>query len=733
MELNEQQRKALDLYFSEFKNWPKLSQDIEERNKRKEWFRDIVNQKTVSTLSKEDVNNVFARLWGVGTRFGEELTKENDISRIRGTFKFLFFGEGDLFTRIDATCSDPKYRLKGLGRSRLSELVCAIIPDAGVALVNKRTHNLSERLGVQLQFDSESFGDQVKKYTEFENVIKKAYGFPDLDRVDHFIWFIDEFENLTGREGFLPRTEVPVKTKTADFAFEEKDFDSCTGKKDDAVYLSERFKILLNVIKSKLDSKFDNFKAYSARPNQQPKRGEKNPPYRHHMWLGLAHPKFERAQQGVQFQVGINVVNSHKLSIDIWIDGKASEARMKIVKENIQNNRDAFQKLVAHLVEDTIELHGGYTLKADPSALLPQDMDNFINHLADTDTHIHIGRFLSKDDAISAGPGITELVTKTFSQLYPVYSLIVGESTQATEAGAAATTTLEQLSDETMLSKDFLVQIERLLEEKKQLILYGPPGTGKTLVATEFARYFARDGGRTELVQFHPSYCYEDFVEGIRPSITSEKQISYEVCDGILKSVCSEAIRNPNRKFVIVIDEINRGNLAKIFGELIYCLEYRGERNRVLLPYSHEYFFLPSNLYVIGTMNSADRSIALVDYALRRRFAFKEFMPDRQVLSAWLEKNPSLIDKNIVVDLFEKLNQKIKGDPKLGKHFQIGHSYFMLEKLDKRKLQDTWTHNIKPLLEEYYFDAEDTVNSFQKIFDEVLTAIHAIAKEPNAG
>lgn len=242
-------------------------------------------------------------------------------------------------------------------------------------------------------------------------------------------------------------------------------------------------------------------------------------------------------------------------------------------------------------------------------------------------------------------------------------------------------------------------------------------------MAENFAQYFVGNNGELKIVQFHPSYSYEDFVEGIRPKIANgSTQIEYEFNTGILKALCQIAISNPKKKFVLLIDEINRGNIAKIFGELIHCLEYRGEDHKVLLPYTQQKFFIPNNLYLIGTMNSADRSIALVDYALRRRFCFIDFMPDEQILQKWLDQNNISVDKGKVIDFLHKINLKIREDEKLGKHFQVGHSYFMRKNLDQKKLEAILKYNIIPLLEEYYFEDEEAIKDVQKEFDDIFNA-----------
>ena len=199
-------------------------------------------------------------------------------------------------------------------------------------------------------------------------------------------------------------------------------------------------------------------------------------------------------------------------------------------------------------------------------------------------------------------------------------------------------TTLDDLSKQTYLPHWFLLDIKTLLEEKKQVIFQGPPGTGKTYIAQKLAKCLAGSEERVSLVQFHPSYAYKDFVQGFRPQPMKNGQPGFELRDGPLLRVAKKARSSPDWPYYLIIDEINRGNLAKILGELYFLLEYRDEK--INLQYSDEPFSLPDNLYIIGTMNTADRSIALVDMALRRRFYFVEFHPDhdpvKSVLRKWL-------------------------------------------------------------------------------------------------
>lgn len=250
------------------------------------------------------------------------------------------------------------------------------------------------------------------------------------------------------------------------------------------------------------------------------------------------------------------------------------------------------------------------------------------------------------------------------------------------------------------LDEEWLQKQLDLLERRRQVILYGPPGTGKTYIAMKMAEHVA--GDYTEIVQFHPSYSYEDFFQGYRPDVSESGDLTYVLKDGPLRRIVDQAVRNPEFNYVLVIDEINRGNLAKVFGELYFLLEYRNRP--IKLQYSRDdsdFFVLPSNLFIIGTMNTSDRSIALLDVAMRRRFSFVELHPEKYpakfVLGRWL--NHHGLEGEPAV-LLSAVNNQL-GDT----DFKIGPSYLMPNDGQFRsgQLEQIWEHDILPLLKEHHY------------------------------
>ena len=281
---------------------------------------------------------------------------------------------------------------------------------------------------------------------------------------------------------------------------------------------------------------------------------------------------------------------------------------------------------------------------------------------------------------------------------------------------------LLNLAKELLVDVEFLRDIVSLLEDKGQVILYGPPGTGKTYLARELAKELAPDESCRALVQFHPSTSYEDFFEGYRPAGTgNDGGIRYELTPGPLRRMADQAFKTPGRH-VMIIDEINRGNLPRVLGELLFLLEYRNENVHPLYR-PDERFSLPDNLWFIGTMNTADRSIALVDAALRRRFHFIPFFPDSGpmagLLDRWLEQND---EPAWVGHLVDAVNSELK-DVLEGSHLLLGASHFMTEygsspDEQNERLRRIWQYNIEPFIEDQFFGDPNQIARFQ--FDAVM-------------
>lgn len=256
----------------------------------------------------------------------------------------------------------------------------------------------------------------------------------------------------------------------------------------------------------------------------------------------------------------------------------------------------------------------------------------------------------------------------------------------------------------TGLDEGLLARWVQAIERKGQAILYGPPGTGKTYVALRLAQHLAGGGdGFVEVVQFHPAYTYEDFVQGIRPQAQAGG-LAYTMTPGRFVEFCRQAAGRSGR-CVLVIDEINRANLAQVFGELMYLLEYR--EASVVLAGDATRFAIPANVRILGTMNTADRSLALVDHALRRRFAFLALYPDLDLLRRYHARQATGFDVEPLAVLLARINAAI-GD----RNYALGITYFLRPDLAAH-LAEIWQTEIEPYLEEIFFDQPEQMEPFR--------------------
>lgn len=282
--------------------------------------------------------------------------------------------------------------------------------------------------------------------------------------------------------------------------------------------------------------------------------------------------------------------------------------------------------------------------------------------------------------------------------------------------------TQENFLNEVYMSEEDYTKLRLLLQNKKNIILQGAPGVGKTFSAKRLAYSMMGDidESRIEFIQFHQNYSYEDFMMGYRPN----EDGGFELKKGVFYNFCKRAQSNPDKDYYFIIDEINRGNLSKIFGELLMLIEKDYRDTEIKLAYNGEMFCVPSNLYIIGMMNTADRSLAMIDYALRRRFSFDEMTPgfDTEGFKKYQESiGNDKFDK--VVNAIVSLNHDIINDDSLGSGFCIGHSYFCSSK--PNDINDLWLENIveydiKPMLREYWFDND---SKYQTAVEKLLDAL----------
>ncbi len=403
-------------------------------------------------------------------------------------------------------------------------------------------------------------------------------------------------------------------------------------------------------------------------------------------------------------------IHTNFLRFGFSIGVRRSQCRERF-DANLEKHRD---ELVA-LLED--KLTGLGMVFGDPNDVKPP-LDHQITSFAEwvgSDVRYSVKKHFPKETVVAMPPEeLIRQVTDVFTAVFPLVLLTMSDdpmpairaylnqpTTVATPKPTQPEYSLAQCAADTGMEEKELARWVRAIERKGQAILYGPPGTGKTFIAEKLARHLIGGGdGFSDLVQFHPSYAYEDFMQGIRPQRVSGG-LDYPTVRGRFLEFCDRAARCSGR-CVLIIDEINRANLARVFGELMYLLEYR---QREIPLAGGGRFRIPGNVRILGTMNTADRSIALVDYALRRRFAFLPLYPNFDVLRRYHQNTGVAVDG--LVRVLQRVNQAID-DP----HYHVGISFFLREDLPA-ELADIWQMEIEPYLEEYFFDQRDKYEQFR--------------------
>ena len=318
-----------------------------------------------------------------------------------------------------------------------------------------------------------------------------------------------------------------------------------------------------------------------------------------------------------------------------------------------------------------------------------------------------------------------KIVTKTLTDItkYPDYvqklKKILGleETPAITEPKYPLYDKNDFLSDVFMSEKEY-DKLNALLKRKKNIVLQGAPGVSKTFCSKRLAWSVMgeKNNDRVCIVQFHQSYSYEDFIMGYRPTDNG----GFELENGVFYRFCETAKNDTDNEYFFIIDEINRGNLSKIFGELLMLIENdkRGSEQQINLVYGSEPFYIPENLYIIGMMNTADRSLAMIDYALRRRFSFYTMSPafekaDENGFAGYIQKIECPLYHGIIAKIIE-LNRAIKEDTSLGKGFEIGHSYFISDNINDEWVKSAVEYEIIPLIEEYWFDNDSELSKWKE-------------------
>ena len=410
-------------------------------------------------------------------------------------------------------------------------------------------------------------------------------------------------------------------------------------------------------------------------------------PYYTHYWGAFSRGK---KQEDTQLYI---IITKDQLHYGLYLGSASREQRQKLADRAEEAGAEYLEALEAHapgILWDQDD--GEYVSVRTPEALAQWALG--------PNPHVH--RILPPDHELIGSPDLVDDIGRVMVALYPLAALTWDERPDVEFAPPAVEDlrpeySFEQLVADTRLPAELLEEWLGLLRGDKRAGLFvGPPGTGKTWVVEKLARHLAGSSGDEVTVQFHPSFSYEDFIEGLRPSMAGG-QLTYEIRDGVFKRFCDEA-RGKDGDYVFVVDEMNRAELGSVLGEVMMLLEYRGRK--VPLPYSQEAFSIPKNVVVLATMNTADRSLALVDFALRRRFHAFRMPPDRDVLSSYLGDDGSL-----GLQMFD-LVQDFVDDP----DFSPGHSYWMTSDPSAATLSQIWRYELKPYLEEYWFESRTRLN-----------------------
>lgn len=596
------------------------------------------------------------------------------IEKYRESFIYLIHGKDPINVRIDRFLTDEKYKLFGLGQSVVSEIIGNVFPEE-YCFYNQQDKVALENV---LQIDpgykrGDSYGDKFLKFQQaiheedmmnrYQEKVGKRTDLPVLLEIDQFFSYLYEH--------FSKDTTVEIDTA------EEPKYWMLSAGNNNALWDEFQGNQQIAIGWDELgDLRTYNSKEDMIDALKQHRQIEGKP----------SNDALANYQFCYEMQIGDYVFIKHGVDRIVGFGKIIGEYQYDEAIEAFRSRRSVEWTDVGVWVTEGLPLK---TLTEWTS------YEELVNKLLS----------LIKEDAVEPYP--RDLTG---------HQIIKEESAYE----------LDHFLNEMFMSEEKAIEIIESLDYKKNIILQGPPGVGKTFAARRLAYLHMRvkDPEQVEIVQFHQSYAYEDFIRGYKPV-----EDGFALKDGLFYRFCHKAINHPEKNFYMIIDEINRGNLSKIFGELMMLLEAdkRGKEFAVKLAYTEqdETFYIPKNLYLIGTMNTADRSLALVDYALRRRFTFISLDPafGSEKFHAFLRNkkvSQGLIDT--IDSSMQKLNEEIKNDVvHLGKGFEIGHSYFCPtgeSVMDEEKwFSQIIRLEIGPLIHEYWFDQEEKANELLKQFE----------------